>query len=73
MRFTWPRSKKHIDEEKVAKKEQVKHNLRNLLDCGDERGYVALLQQLRPNIRPEELESLVERFRTERRNRLRGV
>jgi len=73
MKMPWSRSQKHIDEEKIKARDQAKRDLQTLLDCGDEDGYVAMLKALRPNIKPEELVSLVDRFRTERRNRSRGV
>jgi hypothetical protein len=66
MKMPWSRSKKHIDEDKVKKREQVKRDLRDLLVCGDEEGYIAMLKALRPDIKPEELVHLVHRFREER-------
>ncbi|HUH63319.1 MAG TPA: hypothetical protein VLZ50_09995 [Terracidiphilus sp.] len=67
-----PASKEHIDREKVREKREAKEDLRTLLDCGDEEGFVALLKKLKPGITPAELVSLVGRFRDERANRNRG-
>ena len=73
MKTPRPRSRMHIDEEKVREKERVKRDLRDLLDKGDEEGYVAMLKALRPSITPEELVHLVHQFRAERLNQSRGV
>jgi hypothetical protein len=67
-----PGSKDHIDRQKIREKREAKEDLRTLLDCGDEEGYVALLKKLKPGITPAELVSLVQRFREERANRHRG-
>jgi hypothetical protein len=68
-----PSSKEHFDREKIREKREAKEDLRTLLECGDEEGYVALLKKLKPGITPAELVSLVRRYREERANRLRGA
>jgi hypothetical protein len=68
MKMRWSRSKKHIDEDKVKMREQLKEDLRTVMLAGDEEGYVALLKAVRPDLTPEELVSLVQRFREDRRN-----
>jgi hypothetical protein len=68
MKTRGTRGKTHIDEDKVKMRQQVKKDLRNLLACGDEEGYIAMLKALRPDPKPEELVSLVRRFREERLN-----
>lgn len=72
MKKPWSRSQKHIDEDKISARKQAKEDLRTLLACGDEERYIALIKALRPNLKPEELVSLVRRFREERRNQSRG-
>lgn len=67
-----PRSREHIDQEKVREKREAKDDLRILLECGDEEGFVALIKKLKPAITPEELVSLVHRFREECANPRRG-
>ncbi len=42
--------------------------MKNLMDCGDEDGYVALVKVLRPAITRDELVAAIERFRQYRRN-----
>lgn len=71
MRKPGTRGKKHIDQEKVEAREQARKDLQRLLELGDEEGYVKFLKALRPDLKPEELSSLVEGFREERRNRSR--
>lgn len=73
MEIRWPGSKKHLDEQKVKAKAQAELDLQFLLECGDEDQYVAMLKAINPKIKPEELVSLVNHFRTVRRNRSRGV
>jgi hypothetical protein len=73
MKMRGPRSRKHIDEDAIKQKNETKKDLRTLLICGDEDGYVALLKELKPHITPEELVSLVLRFREERANLSRGT
>jgi hypothetical protein len=68
MKMRWPRGKKNIDEQKVQERKEAKLDMRSLLLCGDEQGYVQLVKALRPETTPEELVSLVLRFREERRN-----
>jgi hypothetical protein len=67
------RSKQHIDPDKVKERKVAKEDLRTILQCGDEDGYVALIKKLKPGITPEELVSLVRRFREERANPQRGA
>jgi hypothetical protein len=61
--------RQHIDKEKVAAKAKAKADLNNLLDVGDETGYVEYLKLLKPNMAPEELQHFIELFRAERRRR----
>ena len=68
-----PRSKEHIDQEKVRERKETKEDLRALLDCGDEDAFVALIKKLKPGITPAELVSLVQRFREERAKRSRRL
>ena len=72
MKKPWSRSQEHIDKGKINARKQAKEDLRALLACGDEERYIALIKALRPNLKPEELVSLVRRFREERRNQSRG-
>lgn len=67
-----PRSKEHIDKERVREKREAKEDLRTLLDCGNEEAFVALIKKLKPTITPAELVSLIGRFREERAKRHRG-
>ena len=67
-----PRSREHIDQEKIKERRETKEDLRALLDCGDEEAYIALIKKLKPAITPAELVSLVHRFREERSNQRRG-
>jgi hypothetical protein len=66
------RSREHIDQEKIREKREAKEDLRRLLDCGDEEGFVALIKRLKPTIAPDELVSLIRRFREERSKRQRA-
>lgn len=68
-----PRSKDHIDQEKIKEKREAKEDLRTMLDCGDEEGFVALVKRLNPGVTPEELVSVVRRFREERASPRRGA
>jgi len=67
------RSTSHIDQEKIEKRKEVQESLRLAFDCGDEDRFIALLKEANPNIKPEQLVSLVEEFRRIRRIRVRGV
>lgn len=67
-----PRSREHIDREKIREQRETKQDLRTLLESGDEDASVALIKRLKPTITPAELVSLVRRFREERANRSRG-
>ena len=72
MKMRWQRGKKHLDQDKLKLKEEAKRDLRTLMLCGDEKAYVALLKELKPNLTPEELKSFVLRFREERANLMGG-
>jgi hypothetical protein len=63
MKKWWFGEKKHIDSEKVALRAQAKQELRALMDCRDENGYVGYLKALNPDVSPEELIRLIELFR----------
>jgi hypothetical protein len=67
-----PRSKEHIDQEKIKERREARKDLRTIIECGDEEGFVALIKKLKPGITPAELVSLVQRFREERANPRRG-
>jgi hypothetical protein len=67
MKMIWHRGKKHIDQEKEKAREQAKRDLRALILCGDEDGYVKMIKALKPGLTREELASLVLQFREERR------
>lgn len=73
MKMRWPRGKKHIDEQKVQERKDAKVDMRSLLLCGDEKGYVELVKALRPETTPEELASLILRFREERKKMRPGI
>ncbi|MGH9607354.1 MAG: hypothetical protein ACRD3N_16830 [Terracidiphilus sp.] len=66
-----PRSKGHIAQEKIAEKCEAKEDLRTLLESGNKDAYVVLIKKLKPAITPEELVSLIRRFREERAKRSR--
>ena len=66
-------SRKHLDEEKIRAKEEVRKALPLLLECGDEDRFVDLLRAHLPNITPEELVSFVRQFRAVRLRRSRGA
>jgi len=68
MKMRWPRSKKHLDEDKIKMREQLRNDMNALLFTGDEVGFVELIKELNPKITPEELVSLIQRFRQDRRN-----
>jgi hypothetical protein len=63
MKRWWFGEKKHIDAEKVAQKAQAKRDLRDLMECRDEDGYVRYVKALNPDVSPEELVRLIELFR----------
>ena len=67
-----PRSREHIDQQKIREKREAKEDLRALLDCGDEEAFVKLIKKLKPTIKPAELVSLIQRFREERAKWHRG-
>jgi hypothetical protein len=59
-------AKKNIDQEKVKQNERNKQRIAELLETGDEEGYVELIKKLDPSVTPERLLSLIECFREER-------
>lgn len=67
-----PRSREHIDPEKIRERRETKEDLRTLLECGDEEAFVALIKKLNPKVKPAELVSLIQRFREEHARRHRG-
>ena len=68
-----PHSTRHIDQNKIRKREGVKERLRLALECGDEEGYIQLLKDLKPDLKPEELVARVAEFREIRKIRSRGA
>jgi hypothetical protein len=66
--MVWDRNK-HLDPQRIEMKRKSEKRLSELLESGDEEGYVALVKSHQPNITPELLVSLIERFRERRRQR----
>ncbi len=67
MKKWWFGPKKHLDEEKAKAKREFKNQLAELLDSGDEEKYIAGIKRLKPAIKQEELERLVNLFREQRK------
>jgi hypothetical protein len=63
---------KHIDKAKLAAKAKAKADLANLLEVGDENGYVDYLKRLKPNMTPAELQNFIALFRAERQRQASG-
>lgn len=72
MKKWWFGEKKYLVTDAAAAKQQAKADMRRVMDCGDEEGYVALVKALKPGITPCELVSAIERFRQYQRNRALG-
>ena len=66
--MAWERNK-HLDQQKIETKRKTEKRLAELIESGDEVGYVALIKSANPNITPELLVSLIEQFRERRRQR----
>ncbi|HEU5350299.1 MAG TPA: hypothetical protein VFU55_01790 [Terracidiphilus sp.] len=54
--------------ESLAAEWQAQEDIRRLMEVGDEEGYVALVKALKPEITPDELVNLIEKFRLYRRS-----
>jgi hypothetical protein len=63
MKKWWFGERKHVDAEKLAVKAKAKLDLRALMDCRDEDGYVRYIKSLNSDVSPEELVRLIELFR----------
>jgi hypothetical protein len=67
MKRRWFGDRAHIDEEKVAARAKARTDMRQLIETGDEKGYVEYVKRLKPEITAEELQQFIEMFHSERR------
>ena len=67
MKRRWFGDRAHIDEEKVEARAKAIADMRELVESGDEKGYVEYVKRLKPDITAEELQQFIEMFRSERR------
>lgn len=67
MKRKWFGDRAHIDEAKVEEKAKAKKELRQMIETGDEEGYIARIKMLRPDLSPGDLVRLIELFREQRR------
>jgi hypothetical protein len=66
--MAWNRNK-HLDHQRIEMKRKSEKRLAELIESGDEEGYVALVKSANPNVTPELLVNLIEQFRERRRQR----
>ena len=69
--MAWDRSK-HLDQQRIELRRKTEMRLAELIESGDEEGYVALIKSANPNVTPELLVSLIEQFRQRRRQNASG-
>jgi len=72
MKKWWFGEKKHIDEQKRDAREKARRDLQQLIENGDEEGFVAYLKALKPDVTRRELIEFVKQFRDERARKQRG-
>ena len=72
MKKWWFGEKKHIDEQKRKAQEKALRDLRQLIENGDELGFVEYLKALKPDITRQELIDFVKQLRDERSRKQRG-
>ncbi len=72
MRRWWFGEKKHIDERKREAREKARRDLQQLIENGDEKGFVEYLKALKPDLTRQELIEFVKQFRDELSRRQRG-
>lgn len=69
--MTWERNK-HLDQQRIELRRKTEKRLAELIESGDEEGYVALVKSANPSVTPELLVSLIEQFRERRRQNASG-
>jgi hypothetical protein len=67
MKRRWFGDRAHIDEEKVAARAKARTHMKQLIESGDEKGFVDFVKRLKPDITPAELQQFIEMFHSERR------
>jgi len=72
MKKWWFGEKKHIDERKREAREKARDDLQQLIEHGDEQGFVEYLKALKPDVTKEEMIELIRQFRDERSRKQRG-
>lgn len=72
MKKWWFGEKKHIDERKREAREKARRDLQQLIENGDEQGFVEYLKALKPDVTKEELIEFVKQFREERSRKQGG-
>ncbi len=72
MKKWWFGQKKHIDEENRKARDKALRDLQQLIENGDEQGFVEYLKALKPDVTKEEMIELIRQFRDERSRKQRG-
>jgi hypothetical protein len=72
MKKWWFGEKKHIDQQKREARKKALTDLQQLIENGDEEGFVDYLKALKPDLTKQELIDFVKQFRDERSRKQRG-
>jgi hypothetical protein len=62
----WRPPRDYIDQEKIEAKKKILGYIKELMERGDEQGYIELLRKLNPKISNEEIEERLTQFREQR-------